>query len=162
MENNFEIQGLETCKQELEVCKDQLVRISADFQNYKKRSQKERDDLVKMLKLEIVRSIIPLIDDLDFAFKAIEKLETSHENKALIDGFILLRKNFESRLKNLGVSEVDCSEVFDPNFHEAIMQVEVQDVGAGRNVPEKIVEVFSRGFLLEGELLRPAKVSVSK
>ena len=91
------------------------------------------------------------------AIKSSEKCELSDEMKSWLDGFKMIRKNLDKKLTDLGVEEVDCSGKFDPNLHEALMQVESEDHKHG-----EIVQVVSPGYLFGGVVIRHAKVSVAK
>ncbi|HBS48249.1 TPA: nucleotide exchange factor GrpE [Candidatus Dependentiae bacterium] len=135
----------------------QFLRITADFQNYKRRAEKEKFEIIKIAQSEVIRSLLPVIDDIDMALKSSQKIENSEEMQKWVDGVQLIRKNLIKRLADLNVVEIDCSGNFDPNLHEAIMQTDSQNHKSG-----EIVEVFSLGFLHNGEVVRHAKVSVAK
>ncbi len=102
----------------------------------------------------MVKEFLPCIDDIKRAleFAAKEKAE-----KSVLEGLQLIEKNMHKALTDLGVKEIDCSENFDPAFHEALMQVDSKDHQEGQ-----IVQVFELGYTLKDMMIRHAKVSVAK
>ncbi len=140
-----------------ESCKDQLVRVQADLQNYKRRTEKERAQWIMQAQIRVLGGILPLVDELELALKSSEQHEFNEDTQKWLDGFVLMQQNLHKRLDELGVKEIDCSCGFDPNLHEALMHVESLGHESGA-----IVQVLSKGYLLGDEVLRHAKVSVAK
>jgi len=147
----------DTCKSELLAVKEQLVRLGADFQNYRKRIEKDRSEWSQSAQAQIILDLFPLIDDFDRAISEAQKEGINPEFGQWIAGFELMHKAFYEFLKNKNVEEIDQIKEFDPELHEALMQVESDEHESGQ-----IVQVMQRGFLLNGKVLRPAKVSVAK
>lgn len=134
---------------------DKYVRAVAELDNYKKRAAREKSDVIKYGKEEIVKDILPFVDSLD---RALEQAEGCTDINSFKDGFKLIQDQLFTCLKKHGVEVIECAgKDFDPNFHEAMLQVESEDHEAN-----KVVCEFQRGYLLNGRLLRPSKVSVCK
>lgn len=132
---------------------DKYVHAIADMENYKKRAAKEKAEVVKYGKEEVIKDMLPFIDSLD---RALEHAETSTEIKSFKEGIKLIQDQLLNCLKKHGVEVIECTgKEFDPNYHEAMMQIDSEDHEAN-----KIVNEFQRGYLLNGRLLRPSKVSV--
>ncbi|MCF7899383.1 nucleotide exchange factor GrpE [Candidatus Babeliales bacterium] len=143
---------------EFKKCQDQLIRISADFDNYKKRTEKEKKNWIEFAQSEILEKFLPFINDLARAIETCQK-EQSVENKLFpwLEGFELIQKNLNKTMSDLGVKEMDCSGEFDPEFHEAVIQVDSDKHKTG-----EIVEVFVKGYMFKDRVLKHAKVSVAK
>lgn len=137
--------------------KDQFIRLSADFNNYKKRVEKERYELLMTAQGSVIEKIIPFIDDLDRAFEFSEKA-LQPEFRGWLEGFRLMEKNLVKTLTDFGVEEVAATGSFNPEFHEALMSVECPE---GKNSGD-IVQVLSKGYTFKGKVLKHAKVSVAK
>ncbi|MEN6620126.1 MAG: nucleotide exchange factor GrpE [Smithella sp.] len=134
---------------------DKYVRAVAELDNYKKRAAKEKSDVLKYGKEEIVKDLLPFIDSLD---RALEQAESCSDVNSFKEGFKLIQDQLFTCLKRHGVEVIECTgKDFDPNFHEAMMQVESKEHEAN-----KVVCEFQRGYLINGRLLRPSKVSVCK
>lgn len=138
---------------ELASCKEQVLRVSADFQNYRKRTEKERVDWAITAQASIINKLLPVIEDLDRALGAASQAG----NAAGSEGLVLVQKNLKKALAEVGVEEIDCAGAFDPEFHEALTQVEKPEVESG-----KIAEVYALGYRFKGTVLRHAKVAVAK
>jgi len=132
---------------------DKYVRAVAELDNYKKRAVKEKAEIIKYGKEEVVKDILPFVDSLD---RALEHAETSNDIQAFKEGLKLIQDQLFCCLKKHGVEVIECAgKDFDPNFHEAMMQIDSEDHEAN-----KVVNEFQRGYLLNGRLLRPSRVSV--
>ena len=132
---------------------DRYLRTVADLENYKKRAAREKADIIKFGKEEIIRDILPFIDSLDRALEhSTGNVQTFKEGIALIQDQLLccLKKHGVERIETAGLA-------FDPNFHEALMQIE-----SDQHEDNKIVSEMEKGYLLNGRLLRPSKVCVCK
>lgn len=136
---------------------EQLVRISADFANYKRRVEKDRTSWITTSKISVIETFLPIIDELDLAISQSEKQELSDDMQQWFDGFVLVKKNLQKRLHDLGVEQIDCSGSFDPAFHEALLQVSSDDKESGQ-----IVAVLTPGYKLGDTVIRHAKVSVAQ
>ncbi len=134
---------------------DKYVRAVAELDNYKKRAVKEKNEILKYGKEEIVKDILPFLDSLD---RALEHAEASNDIQAFKEGLKLIQDQLFSCLKKHGVEAIECTGIaFDPNFHEAMMQMESAD-----HEENEVINEFQRGYLLNGRLLRPSKVCVCK
>ncbi|NTW78404.1 MAG: nucleotide exchange factor GrpE [Syntrophaceae bacterium] len=134
---------------------DKYVRAVAELDNYKKRAVKEKNEILKYGKEEILKDILPFLDSLD---RALEHAEASNDIQAFKEGLKLIQDQLFSCLKKHGVEAIECAGIaFDPNFHEAMMQMESAD-----HEENEVINEFQRGYLLNGRLLRPSKVCVCK
>jgi len=138
-------------KQELDETTDRLKRIMAEFENYKKRSGKEREMLYNSLLADIVSSFLPVIDNLEKAAEA----KTEDENYK--QGLELVLKQFKDVLTKFGVEEIKTvGETFDPEVHEAVSSI--QDESKGE---KEIVQEFRKGYKVGTKVVRHAMVVVA-
>ena len=138
-------------KQELEETTDRLKRIMAEFENYKKRSGKEREMLYNSLLADIVSSFLPVIDNLEKAAEA----KTEDENYK--QGLELVLKQFKDVLTKFGVEEIKTvGETFDPEVHEAVSSV--QDDTKGE---KEIIQEFRKGYRIGAKVIRHSMVIVA-
>jgi molecular chaperone GrpE len=151
-----DVQVTDSCEQELAKVKDTLIRLGADFQNYKRRIEKDRSHWAHMIQSEMIVDLLPVVDDFDRALEEVKKEEGSQDSK-LLEGITMIHKGFNEYLKKQDVAPIEQMQTFDPELHEALMQVESEDHKEG-----DIVQVLQRGFALKGKVIRPAKVSVCK
>jgi molecular chaperone GrpE len=142
-------QKLNQCLLEKDEWKDRCLLTAADFENFKRRSEKERISWITNTQATILADVIGLVDDFERAFA--QPADTSRE------GFELIYKSLQKILNKYGVQEIKEITEFDPNLHEAIMQVESADHQSGQ-----IVQVLQKGYRFKEQILRPAKVSVAK
>ena len=140
-------------KQEDTKYQDMYMRVTADFQNYKRRVEKERLVWIRESQSDVVEKLLPVLDELELALKACEK---QGENQVL-SGLKLTYKNTHKTFTDLGLKEIDCSGKFDPEFHEALVQVDSEDHESG-----DIVDVLNKGYIFHDHVVRHAKVSVAK
>ena len=133
---------------------EKYLRAVADLDNYKKRTIKEKADIIKYGKEEIIKDILPFVDSLDRALAHAD----SSDVQAFKEGIKLIQEQLLSCLKKHGVEKIDSVGLdFDPNFHEAMMQVESEE-----HAENKVVNEVQKGYLLNGRLLRPSKVCICK
>ena len=138
-------------KQELEETTDRLKRIMAEFENYKKRSGKEREMLYNSLLADIVSSFLPVIDNLEKAAEA----KTNDENYK--QGLELVLKQFKDVLAKFGVEEIKTvGETFDPEVHEAVSSVQDETKGE-----KEIVQEFRKGYKVGTKVIRHSMVIVA-
>jgi molecular chaperone GrpE len=131
------------------------LRALADLENYKKRAAKEKSDLIKYGNENLLRDFLPILDSLD---RALGTANNSNDFNAFREGLTLVRDQFLCCMEKYGVEPIAaCGEDFDPNVHEAMLEVESDE-----HEERKVVDEFERGYLLQGRLLRPSKVSVCK
>ena len=152
VDNSF-MQRLEEKKKEEELHLQELTasvkRIQAEFINYKRRTEQEKEMLSSLANERIILDLLPVLDNFQRGLDAIEEKEGS-----LYEGMELIYKQLLSTLKKNGVQEIDTTIDFDPNFHHAVMQEDGEESG-------KILEVFQKGYLLKEKVIRPAMVKVS-
>jgi molecular chaperone GrpE len=145
----------EALESSLSASKDQLVRLTADFENFRKRTATEKDELSSRAKGDVVASLLPLVDNFELARTQV-KAETEGEQK-INNSYQGLYKQMVDIMKGLGVDAVDTvGAPFDPELHEAIMREPSDDVPDGTVLME-----FRKGFRMGERLLRPAMVKVS-
>ena len=131
---------------------DDLKRVAADFDNYRKRALRDQDALVARAHERLVKELLPVLDDLERALEAAEE----HEEAKLEEGVRLVHRELRSTLSKEGLVEIATDGEFDPHVHEALLtQPSDEDDGA-------IVEVIQKGYRLGDRVLRPARVVVSQ
>ncbi len=128
---------------------DSVKRIQAEFINYKRRTEQEKEMLSSLANERIILDLLSVLDNFQRGLDAIEEKEGS-----LYEGMTLIYKQLLSTLEKNGVQEIDTTIEFNPNFHHAVMQEEGEESG-------KILEVFQKGYLLKDKVIRPAMVKVS-
>jgi len=134
---------------------DRYLRTAAELENFRKRAAREKLDAIKYGNEQLLRDLLPLMDAMD---RALQQSEKSCDFEAFRKGLELIRTQFTSCLGRHGVEAIDClHKPFDPNLHEALMQVERTG-----HEDKEIVDELEKGYLLSGRLLRPSKVSVCK
>jgi molecular chaperone GrpE len=134
---------------------DRLLRTAADLENYKKRVAKEKEDWTKFANEDLIKAILPFIDNLERAINHAEKVVDSG---VLIEGVRLTIQQLLQTLNKFGLSSFESvGKPFDPAMHEAMLVVETD-----KHEPNQVVEEFQKGYLLNNRLIRPATVSVSK
>ncbi len=140
-------------KKEFDGIKDRMLRLAAEFDNYKKRMANDSNAARESGIAEIVKALLNIIDEFDFTLIAASK----SDDKNLVRGIELLYANFSDVLKKFGLAEIEASGKFDPYRHEIIMVREDEKGEGGR-----ILEVIKKGYVINGRLLRAASVIVSK
>ena len=150
-EEKAENNELQSIQQELDELTDRYKRILAEFENHKKRSQKEREGLYNSILGDIIEVILPILDNLENAVK----VETSDENYK--KGIELVVKQFQDVLKSKGVEEIKAlGETFDPELHEAVSSV--QDDSKGE---KEIVQEYRKGYKIGHKVIRHSMVVVA-
>lgn len=139
----------------LEAEKDRFMRLSAEFDNYRKRKQREIDEFRKFANETVFKQFLSVVDNLE---RAIASAENNQDTNSLLEGVKLTHKEILKVFQNFNVKPVKAeNQSFDPNFHQAVTQKETDDV------PENtITDVLQTGYLLHDRLIRPAMVVVSK
>lgn len=131
---------------------EDLQRVQADFVNFKRRSQKEREGIVDLVKEEVLNHFLPLLDDIERLLEHLPEKDTSYTK-----GIKQVAKRVDDVLDQLGVEKVEATgQEFDPNLHEAV------SMGEGDGENEVVDEVMQTGYKLEERVIRPAKVKVVK
>ncbi|WP_018130364.1 nucleotide exchange factor GrpE [Effusibacillus pohliae] len=138
---------------ELDETRSRLLRTTADFDNFRKRTRQEKEELSKYATLRFVQEILPVLDNFQLALAA----ETT-DAESLKKGVDMVFRQFLGALERQGVVEMQAvGKPFDPNFHEAVMQVESEEHESGI-----VVEELRKGYLLHDKVVRPAMVKVSQ
>jgi len=136
---------------------DTLLRTTADFENFKKRAARERQDAVKFANESLLQKLIPILDTFDMALTAATNAKEGTA-QSLQTGVSMILSQFRNTLTEAGLEEIDATgKPFDPNFHEAVSQQETADVPEGH-----VAQQLRRGYKLKDRLLRPATVIVAK
>jgi len=162
MEQKRKETTLEDLKKILEKCQKEKAeylagwqRSRADFLNYKKEEMERISEILKYAGEELVLKILPILDSFEEAQK---KLPENLKNDGCIQGIFQIKTQIQNLLKSQGVEEIKClGKKFDPNFQEAVEEVEKKEVESGR-----VIEEIQKGYTLHGKVIRPAKVKVAK
>lgn len=136
---------------------DRLLRVTADFENFKKRAARERTEAAQFANASLFQKLIPILDNFEMAQAA---AQTAQGDKlaSLQTGIAMIQQQFKSALLESGLEEVDATgKTFDPTFHEAVSQQETETVPEG-----DVVQQIRKGYKLRERLLRPAAVIVAK
>ena len=145
---------IESLQNEIKEEKDKFLRLFAEFENYKKRTSKERLDLYKTASQELMTALLPIIDDLKRASAEFEK----SKEKSLVEGFSLINNKFSDTLKSKGLVliEVKKGDEFDAEIHEAITQIPAEN----DKMKGKIIDITEQGYKLGEKIIRYPKVVV--
>lgn len=147
---------LEKTESELLELKDKHIRLQAEFDNYRKRTLKERMELLKSASESVLIGILPVIDDFD---RAIQMLTVSEEESHVKDGVNLIYNKFQDFLKQNGVKEIEAKEqAFDTDLHEAITKIPAPT----EDLKSKIVDVVQKGYYLNDKVIRFSKVVIGE
>lgn len=131
---------------------DKYTRLYAEFDNYRKRSQKEREGIYTDAYVDAVSEILPILDNME---RALQYKDTENEN--ITKGLEMIMKSFVETLAKMGVSEIEAlGKTFDPNLHNAVMHVDDESFGEG-----EVVEVFMKGYIKGDKVLRHSMVKVA-
>lgn len=149
-----EISEEERLREDLGKEKDKFLRLFAEFENYKKRTSKERMDLFKTAGQEVIVSLLPVLDDFDRALKELSK----SEDKEMFKGVQLISGKLNESLKSKGLQnvEVNVGDTFDAEVHEAITQIPAPN----KKMKGKVIDVIEKGFKLGDRIIRHPKVVV--
>jgi molecular chaperone GrpE len=147
---------VESLEKEAKETHDRLLRVSAEFENYKKRAAREMNDFRKFANESFVKAMLPVIDNLD---RAIESSNNEkHTDSSMIEGVNMTLKEILKVLEQFGVKRFDSlGDTFDPVLHQAVMQEETD-----RHAENSVVKELQKGYMIHDRLLRPAMVVVSK
>ncbi|WP_343485695.1 nucleotide exchange factor GrpE [Allomuricauda sp. d1] len=144
----------EQLKEELAKEKDKFLRLFAEFENFKRRTSKERIELFKTAGQEVMQALLPVLDDFDRALKELSK----SEDKEMFKGVELINVKLRETLKNKGLEQVEVAEgdAFDAEVHDAITQIPAPN----KKMKGKIIDVIEKGFKLGDRIIRHPKVVV--
>ncbi len=147
---------IEKLKEQIEELNDKYLRLYSEFDNYRKRTAKERIELQKSASKDLIVALLPVLDDFERAIKAFEEHNLSDEAKK---GIELIYNKLMTTLKQRGLEPMDAKgKDFDTDFHEAITEIPAPD----KDMVGKVVDVIQRGYMLNDKVLRYAKVVVGK
>lgn len=136
---------------------ERLLRTTADFDNYKKRASREKQDAIRFANENLLEKLVPVLDSFEMALAAAQN-DQSEAAQSLKTGIGMVYQQLKSALTDAGLEEVDATgKPFDPNLHEAVSQQESTAVPEGQ-----VLQQLRRGYKLRERLLRPATVVVSK
>jgi len=146
---------LKKLKKENEFLKDTLLRVRADLDNYKKRTEREVSRIIENANAGLIKKLLPIIDDLE---RSLDPEHTKNKDTELYKGIELIYKNLLSTLEEEGLEPMHAKgEPFEVDFHDAIMQVKKEGIES-----DIVLEEHQKGYFLNGTVLRHAKVVVSK
>jgi len=132
---------------------DRLLRLAADFENYKKRATRERLEYVALANERLVKDLLPILDDLERALEA----AAEHEEAKLEEGVRLVHRSLAHLLEREGLKQIDTEGVFDPHVHEALLAQPSEEHESG-----DVLDVIQKGYRLGDRVIRPARVIVSE
>jgi molecular chaperone GrpE len=132
---------------------DRLLRLAADFENYKKRAARERLEYLTLANERLVKDLLPVLDDLERALEA----AAEHEEAKLEEGVRLVHRSLAQLLEREGLKEIDTGGAFDPHVHEALLTQPSEDHDSG-----DVLDVIQKGYRLGDRVIRPARVIVSE
>lgn len=145
---------VEKLKLELEEAKNSKLRLQADFENYKRRVEREKQSLISYAVEGMMCELLPIIDNFD---RALEVKDTE-DFKGFYDGVDMIRNQFIEALKKQGLEEIEALEKpFDPNYHSAVSQMDSED-----HESDIVIQVFQKGYSIKDKVIRPSMVVVSK
>jgi len=140
--------GADSAVAELE---DRLLRMAADFDNYKKRAARDREEYVTLANERLVKELLPILDDLERALIA----AAEHEEAALEEGVALVHRSLASLLERQGLKQIETAGKFDPHVHEALLsQPSEAEEGS-------VIDVVQKGYTLGDRVVRPARVVIA-
>src|SRR5579859_6806149 len=139
--------------QQAQEADDRLLRLAADFENYKKRAARERAEYVALANERLLKELIPILDDLERALNAAEQ----HEEAQLEEGVRLVYRSLASLLERQGVKEISTDGKFDPHVHEALLAQPSDEAEQG-----DVLDVIQKGYTLGDRVVRPARVIVAE
>jgi molecular chaperone GrpE len=135
---------------------DRLLRVTAEFDNYRKRTDRERQQMAESAAADLIKDLLPLVDDLERAIKAADA--GSEAAAAILRGVEMIHKQLLDTLARRGVTKIDALGAdFDPNYHMAVLHEPAEG-----HRDNEVIEEFTRGYMLGDRLLRPAMVKVAK
>ena len=146
-------------KEEISRLKEEKIRVLAEMENLRKRFDREKIDSIKYGSANFARDILSPGDNLERALSAVNKEEDHSDSiKNLIEGLVMVKKELVSALEKNGITKIDTiDKKFDPNLHQAMMEVENDDLDEG-----VVIQEIQSGYMMHDRLLRPAMVGVSK
>lgn len=155
-ENQSKQDELSVDSKELEEMKDKHLRLQAEFENYRRRTLKEKADLISTAGEKVLVNLLPVIDDLD---RALESTASAQDVNAVREGLELIVNKFQNFLKNNGVAEIEAkNQDFDADKHEAVTKFPAPS----EDMKGKVIDVVQKGYTINGKVMRYAKVVVGE
>ncbi len=154
-ENNVEPEKseLDIAKEQIAGLTDKLMRTAAEFDNYKKRTLREKDDFYKVAVCDTIAPILPVLDNLE---RAIEAAEVADGGETVLDGIKMIKKQFDDVLKEIGIEPIEAvGKEFDPEKHNAVMMADSDEES---NI---VIEEFQKGYSYKDKVIRHSMVKVS-
>jgi len=152
---NKYLNEIKSLKEEKDQLHDQLLRKVAEFDNYRKRTEREFFERVQNANEKLITELLPVLDDME---RALDHVEKSQDINSLLEGTELIQKKMTDTLKKQGLETLSAAgEEFDPEKHDALMQVEKEDGKSGT-----IIEEHLKGYTLNGKVIRHTQVIVAK
>lgn len=154
--STYTVEGeeLEQLRKQADENYQRYLRTQADFDNFRRRARQEKEDLAKYASQKLVESLVPIIDNFD---RAIQSSKETQDFDGLVKGIDMVFRQFEGVLQSEGVKQIESvGQPFNPEFHQAIMQVETDEYEEGI-----VVEELQKGYMLNDRVIRPAMVKVS-
>lgn len=147
-------EAVEQLTAKLDAATKQYTRLQADFDNYRRRTREEQARLSTTVTGDVLKKFLPVLDNID---RALAHMEKDKNAGPYLEGFNLLKKGLEKVLADFGVKEMDAQgKAFDPHFHEALMEIQSDDVDK-----DTVSAVLQKGYMMGDAVLRPAKVQVA-
>lgn len=142
---------VESLKAALEEKDNRVKRLQADFENFRRRTSKEREELANVVTQDLLKSMLPILDNFDRAMAAEQK-----DNESFQKGVEMIYTQLHETLKNAGLELIDTAgQKFDPNYHQAVMRVENPDLE-----DDTIAQELQKGYIVKGRVIRPSMVQV--
>ncbi|QZY56539.1 nucleotide exchange factor GrpE [Crassaminicella profunda] len=151
-EGSIDFKKLQEEKEELN---SQYLRMTADFQNYKKRVEKEKSDIYQFANEKLILDLLPIVDNFE---RAVKSYKDEGKDESFTQGVEMILQQFLEVFKKNGAEEIEAlGKEFDPNFHHAVMQEESDE-----HESNTVIDVFQKGYILNGKTIRPSMVKVVK
>lgn len=151
-EEQMKIEALET---EVKALNDRLIRVQADFDNFRRRTKQEKEAAAKYKAQNLIEEIIPAVDNFD---RALGVKAESEEAKAILQGMDMVYRQLADALKNEGLERIESvGQSFDPHYHQAVLQVETDEFESNH-----VIEELQKGYKLRDRVIRPAMVKVNQ
>lgn len=146
---------IEAAKKQLIEADDKYLRLYAEFDNYRRRTDQEKGEFARYASRNVLEALIPILDSFNHSQSSFDNLASTKED--LQKGFALIHKQFEDALLKFGVKKIEAKgQLFDPNFHEAVMQKDSDQPS------QTVLEELQVGFMIHDKVLRPSMVVVAK
>jgi molecular chaperone GrpE len=147
--------SLEEKEEASKALQEKMLYLQAEFENFKRLKNKEKQDILKFGNETLIKELLPVLDNLD---RALDHASNTGDFKSIHEGVKIIANEFLKVLERAGIERVEAlGKKFDPNFHEAFLQEEKEDIE-----PDMVVTEMQKGYLLNGRLIRPSMVAISK